>query len=365
MRRNLFPLFYAVSLIAISCSNLNSEINNNPAPINQQIMVNDDFFTNSHWNDPHVIHDGSDFIMYASSDSYESAWDGYVRIFRFTSANGKDWIISNGGNPVLSLGSDQEWDSHSTETPAVVYFNGEYHMFYTGYDVAYDYTEYGDDNIWGTTDDDTASKHFRIGHATSPDGINWTKDPSNPLVSPTDPYGDINLDFNQSVVGEPAPVVFNNQIYLYFTALGAATEVGTTWQTIGLIKSNSEGTSWSTPQRVLTPDVALYPRNSGEEYIGYSTPNAILRDDKVNLYFDVVENSPWTQTKIHHAYSEDGETSWIQDSSPLLEREDFNWTREEIRSPSALMYEDKLYLYFAGHYFDGGNPYLSIGLMVY
>lgn len=83
------------------------------------------------------------------------------------------------------------------------------------------------------------------------------------------------------------------------------------------------------------------------------------------MYCDVVKDSPWTQDKIHHASSTDGITNWIHDSQPLLERNDYTWTAGEIRSPSPLVYNNWLYLYFAGHYFDGANPILCIGLKTY
>jgi len=349
----IFTVVLLLTLI-ISCSS-----GSDGTFFNDKIIENDDFFTGSHWNDPHVLHDDKQFVMFASSDI---SWDGYVSIYRLVSSDGKEWTITNSGNPVFER-SVSDWDSHCVETPSVVYYGGEYHLFYTGYDVAYDYSSDGIDGIPGTSDDDVAAKHFRIGHATSTDGIIWTRDPSNPIVSPTDPYAVPNLDFNQSVVGEPAPVVFNGKIYLYFTAVGASTDVGTTWQTIGLV--TYDGTGWDAPRRVLTPDLDIYPRITGDEYIGYSTPNAVVKDGKVHLFFDVVLNSPWTQVKIHHAVSSDGETGWTQDSEALLYRSDYFWTENEIRSPSALVYGNNLYLYFAGHYYEGSEPCLCIGLKIY
>lgn len=366
MRCNKKIVFLSIIVLSISFTSLFNCFDNNDSTTtyntyNQVIIDNDDFFAGSHWNDPHVLYRDGQFIMYASSDI---SWDGIVKIYRLTSPDGKNWTLSNSGNPVLGP-SASGWDSHCTETPAVVYFNGEYHMFYTGYDVAYDYTNNDAGTPLDPYDDDIAPKHFRIGHATSNDGITWTKDTTNnPIVSPTAPYVAPNLDFNQTVIGEPGPVVFNNKIYLYFTAAGGQLDVGTTWQTIGLVTS-SNGTNWDTPRRVLTPDLAQYPRTTGDQYIGYSTPNAIVINDKVHLYYDVALNSPWTQVKIHHGYSPDGETGWTQDSAPLLNREDHLWTASEIRSPAPLIYNNNLYLYYAGHYFAGVNPILVIGLKVY
>ncbi len=345
------------------CSDDSSDSPESNILYNNKIIDNDDFFANSHWNDPHVLNTGGQFVMYASSDSYVSNWDGNVRIFRFISDDGKSWTITNGGAPVLALGSPGQWDEHCTETPAVVYFDGKYHMFYTGYNVAFDYSDPGADLTWETADDDNAPKRFKIGHATSPDGITWTR--VGAIVSPSSPYTDPNFDFNQYIVGEPGPVVFNGKIYLYFTAVGGATEVGTAWQTIGLVKSNSDATSWTAPQRVLTPDLNLYPRTSGDKYSGYSTPNAAVLNGRVHLFFDVALNDPWKQVALHHAVSTDGETGWLQDSAPLLERKDYSWTADEIRSPMALEYNNDLYLYFAGHYDESINPILCIGLIVY
>jgi predicted GH43/DUF377 family glycosyl hydrolase len=295
------------------------------------IITTDDFFAGSNWNDPHVIHDGTRFVMYASASVN---FDGNVKIYRLTSPDGIGWTLDP-ASAVLEK-SASVWDSHSVETPAVVYYNGGYHLFYTGYSGTY-----------------AQSQYFKIGHAVSADGISWTKDASF-LLEPTDPTGAVNFDFNQFIVGEPAPVVFNGKIYLYFTAVGASVTVGTTWQVIGL--ATYDGTSWTAPQKVLEPDLAQYPRAS---YVGYSTPNAVLRDGKIHLYYDVVAD-PWKQVKIHHAVSDDG-LAWTQDTSALLDQSDFSWTAAELRSPSALPFNGKLYLYFAGH----AGTDLSIGLRIY
>ncbi|MBN1500110.1 MAG: hypothetical protein JW982_08145 [Spirochaetes bacterium] len=364
-RAYIFLIFLLLSIFNFnSCFNDSENSISDRNDISDNIITNDDFFPGSHWNDPHVLYRNGQFEMYASSDI---SWNGIVQIYRLTSIDGVNWSISNSGNPVFQPAASG-WDSHCVETPAVVYFNGEYHLFYTGYDVEYDYTASdGNGAADGDTvfDDDMASKHFRIGHATSPDGITWTRDNNNPLISPSDPYNSPNLNFNQYTVAEPAPVVFNNKIYLYFTAVGADLTVGTTWQTIGLVKSNADASTWTAPQQVLTPLLAQYPRTTGSEYIGFSTPNAVILNGQVHLFVDVVLNSPWTQDKIHHAYSADGESAWTQDNSPLMDRTDYTWTVNEIRSPSALEYDNKLYLYFAGHYLDGGNPILGIGLKIY
>lgn len=297
------------------------------------------------WNDPSVIKVGNEYWMYASSDDN---FDISVNIYRLTSSDGKSWTL-NPATPVLSpdRSSGSTWDHQSVETPSVVYFNGKYHMFYTGYPVHY-----------------TQTKTYKIGHATSTDGIAWTRDANNPVVVPTDPTNPNpagtypNFDFNQWLAAEPAAVVFNNKIYLYFSTVGANVTVGTTWQVIGLTTS-ADGTAWSTPQSVLDPDLTLYPRATWQ---GYSTPMAAVLDGKVHLFFDVAQDSPWQQLKLHHAVSSDGITGWTHDSSAIFSNSSFSWTNEEIRSPSVLLDGTTLHMWFAGTQSAVGvAPTLNIG----
>jgi sucrose-6-phosphate hydrolase SacC (GH32 family) len=290
------------------------------------------------WNDPSVIRVGNLYVMYASSDDN---FNLNISVYRLVSNDGLTWTLSP-STPVFEADPDvSAWDHRATETPAVVYFKGQYHMFYTGYPVAY-----------------TDSASYKIGHATSADGITWTRDPNNPIVAPNDPYNTVpNLTFNQWVSAEPAPVVFNNKIYLYFTAVGANLGVNNTLEVIGLTTS-SDGTTWSTPQSVLEPDQSLYPRTGGTtDWIGYSTPMAAVLNGQVHLFFDVVQNSPWMQLKMHHASSSDGITNWTQDSSPIFTNTDFGWTSAQIRSPTVLLDGTTLYLWFAGD----DNSTLGIG----
>jgi predicted GH43/DUF377 family glycosyl hydrolase len=263
--------------------------------------------------------------MYASS---ALNWDQDIKIYRLVSYDGMGWTLSP-STPVFTKSSvGTAWDSKGAETPGVVYFNGLYYLFYTGYTAMSDVTS------------------FRIGYATSPDGINFTRS-SNFVVGPTDPTGAPSFDFKQYMVGEPGPVVVNGQIYLYFTALGADASVGTTLQTVGLVTS-ADGVNWSPAQQVLKPSQSLYPRSQG--WVGYSTPHAAVLGGKVHLFVDVANEIPtWKQVKLHHAVSDNGVTAWTQDATALFDRSQFSWTAEEIRSPAVYLEGTTLGLWFAGH----------------
>jgi len=168
--------------------------------------------------------------------------------------------------------------------------------------------------------------------------------------------------------------VYNGRIYLYFTALGGDAALNNSLQVIGLIES-SDGINWSAPQLVLKPDQNIYPRvvaggNGKDGWAGYSTPNAIVINNSVHLFFDVAYSKDtgsgvfdWLQLRLHHALSPDGVTGWVQDSAAIRSNTDFTWTATEIRSPSALLDGSVLRLYFAGDYVSGSTFDFGIGMM--
>jgi sucrose-6-phosphate hydrolase SacC (GH32 family) len=66
--------------------------------------------------------------------------------------------------PVVFRGAGGDaWDRKIRERGWIMVEDGTYHLWYTGYN------------------DDRSPNHF-LGHATSPDGVQWTRDPANPLV---------------------------------------------------------------------------------------------------------------------------------------------------------------------------------------
>jgi len=295
------------------------------------------------WADPHVLKIGTKIVMFVSAaDDFPSADDPPdpdIRIYRLESDDGISWT-PNPNIPVFKRSATvSDWDSSGTETPAVIEFQGKHHLFYTGYDGGF-----------------ANSARYRIGHATSIDGgITWTRNASNPILSPTGVF----LEFNESIVAEPAPVIYNNQLYLYFTAVGANLGVNTTLQVIGLTKTvldgngDWDGQTWTTPESVLEPDQSIYPR---VDWYGYTTPAAIAIEGKVHLYFSVVKD-PWEMIHIHHASSADGETNWVQDSTYTYTKGDFPWVNNGIHSPIPYLNGSLLMLYFSGNDFGGTGDF--------
>jgi len=278
--------------------------------------------TGAQWNDPSVIKSGSTYVMYLTANSTGIPGQD-VLPFRATSADGITWSINT--TSLLTPGNTNDFDEAGIETPSVIFFNGEYHMYYTGV---------GSGGLSGP---------LSIGHATSTDGVTWVKDPiSNPVLIPTS----VQTDWNGVQVGEPGAVIFNNQVYLFFTAVGLRPGGGTplAMRTIGLAIS-TDGTSFGSQVQVLEQS-ARYPATGN--YSGYSTPSALVYSGQLHLFYDVVQENPgFEQVALEHASSPDGIT-WAEDNTSIFVRSDFAWTMREIRSPAVINDGNLLKMWFAG-----------------
>jgi hypothetical protein len=91
------------------------------------------------------------------------------------SSNGLHWIAYS-GNPVLNKGSGPAWDCDDSAYGTVYQATDGYHFWYSGG---------GGDNGSGSCASGAPISQG-IGHASSPDGKSWTKDPKNPIFYITD-----------------------------------------------------------------------------------------------------------------------------------------------------------------------------------
>jgi predicted GH43/DUF377 family glycosyl hydrolase len=109
--------------------------------------------------------------MWMTGGYPNASYDPTCQIGYAVSIDGIKWSVYP--DIVLPAGDRGTWDSVGIETVCVIkdtsaYQNERYKMWYCGYD-----------------SHEVGSK--KIGYATSPDGINWTKYPGNPVLKP-DPY---------------------------------------------------------------------------------------------------------------------------------------------------------------------------------
>jgi hypothetical protein len=127
------------------------------------------------------------------------------------------WRVDLPVNPVLKP-TPGTWDQKGAFNPGVAYWNGTFYMVYRGNAVP------APDLGGGTPDS-------RIGFATSPDGVNWTKHP-NPVITDGRPE-------------DPELIVWNNRLYAEYTNVDTS-QSRMAWSTNGI--------SWSTPWTIAVND---------------------------------------------------------------------------------------------------------------
>jgi len=131
--------------------------------------------------EPMVLYDGAQYRMwYNGASATTETLLGYA-----TSPDGIHWTRYAENRPVLSTGPDGAWDDFSVARASVLYDGERFTMWYEGHD----------------------GRTWRIGMATSTDGVEWTKSPDNPIVD-LGPEG----DWNSQVSSEPY-VLFDGQTY--------------------------------------------------------------------------------------------------------------------------------------------------------
>jgi len=220
-------------------------------------------------------------MWYSGSDG-----SGTERIGHAWSLDGIDWT-KDPNNPILDLGNPGEWDDEAVIHPYVVFEDPLYRMWYNGHDgttqrILYAYSldgvqwtrftdhsmlEPGDPGSW----DDLAlgpvsvlhainryhmwytgwnqSHEFRIGYATSPDGLEWTKDlEDNPVLTPGNPG-----TWDDVMVGLPN-VMLEDWVYVMWYA-GGGTKLHTGYATSHSCILRVEGVEPTTIQYVSSFDL--------------------------------------------------------------------------------------------------------------
>lgn len=178
-----------------------------------------------------------------------------------TSADGISWIKSS-ANPVLVGGEVGSWDSGGVRDPTVIFHGGAYRMWYSN-----------------------EGEILRIGTATSPDGITWTK-LNEPVLEP----GPSDSWDHQGLFG---PTVFYNQEEGRYEMWYAAWE-GTSHPTNRFGRAFSlDGIEWAKDARnplmypesdYLHPLLQYGSANHWEAY-DIQEPCVLLKDGKRRIWF--------------------------------------------------------------------------------
>ena len=248
---------------------------------------------------------------------YKMWYEGDSGFGYATSPDGLVWIKDTLHNPVLEPGPPGSWDDIAVNQVSVLINDSLYHLWYSGVDV-------NNDN--------------RIGHATSLDGVFWTKDTANPVLDlgTTAPW-----DTDEAM--HPCVIYEDNLFKMFYNGYGGNT------QRI-LYAYSSNGTNWTG----YTTHPMLEPGTSGSWDDWELGPLSILHDaDNYHMWYTGWDDSTSTATiQIGYAASSNG-LSWTRGSAqPVLSPGNpGDWDDMAVAIPNVIR-EGNLYKMWYGG-FDG------------
>ncbi len=285
--------------------------------------------------DPSVLYDNGTFKMWAGCVESDV---NYASICYSESLDGTNWTT-----PIIVFSPSNAsgaWDNSKVEIPTVIKDTTEsdtlkrYKMWYGGADslapnvvdsMGYAYSHnginwtrlpaaqspFGQDGLVlepglvdgdaGVVSDPTALKigstyhvwynsfgsgdSIYISHATTPDGINWTRDVSNPILSPTVPWENYGTGTISADVSHPTVMWDGSQFQMWYGSFDSTIFVR--YDGIGYA-SSPDGTNWikDVSNPVFTPDLS----KPGEQIGMSSGPSVVLVGNTYHLFYCAIDN---------------------------------------------------------------------------
>ncbi|HHL40864.1 MAG TPA: hypothetical protein ENJ37_10190 [Deltaproteobacteria bacterium] len=263
-----------------------------------------------------LVDDDGLYHMWYERYGGETTWLSYA-----VSRDGYRWTPYE-ERAVVDTGPRDGWDSFGVAGGSVLRDGDRYMLWYSGHD--------------GVT--------FRIGLATSTDGVHWTRHPENPVLDlgPRGSWDDARVDY---------PLVIKED-GLYRMFYGGSGNVPWAPPSIG-VATSTDGVHWTR----LAESPVLGPGEAGgfdDTYIGY--PMVMKEGDRYRLWY--AGSDRYGQWKIGYAESTDG-IEWSRLLGPVLDLgEEGSWDSMSVSYPRVVKFAGRYLLFYGGT--DGGA--LRIGL---
>jgi predicted GH43/DUF377 family glycosyl hydrolase len=277
-------------------------------------------------NGPSVIFNGTTYQMWYTGSNGLNGQVGYA-----TSNDGISWTKSL-SNPVLNNGPTS-WDSVHAAAPSVVYDGILYHMWYHGFD----------------------GSNWRIGYATSPDGILWTKGGSNPVMDLGSPG-----DWDEMWVHDPN-VIFDGVTYhMWFGGYdGVKARIG--------YATSPDGINWSPYAGNLcsgtSGDGCVFDFGpfGAWDYNGIEDAMVVFDGNTYMMWYSGHDGS---NSRIGFATSIDG-INWTRYSgNPVLDLGPSGyWDDLLVHEPAVVIDDSTTRMWYAAH--DGTNARIGYAVMHY
>jgi uncharacterized repeat protein (TIGR01451 family) len=218
-------------------------------------------------------------------------------------------LTKDPSNPVLSVGPSGSWDEDDVRAPVVLYLDGLYRMWYTG---------------------DDGSGPSQIGLASSTDGVNWTKEASNPVLSPSESWEEQGI--------RAGSVVSDGSVYrMWYTGYDSG------WVARIGYATSPDGVTWTKYAGNPVLDVGT-PGSWEDEDV--REPAVVKKDGTYHVWYGGYDGEA---SRLGHAISVDGIT-WVRDpANPVLDTGvPGGWDWLDVYGPSIVTYSDTYILWYSG-----------------
>lgn len=273
---------------------------------------------NKHVFMPRVLYneDSSRYEMWFAASYGPPDWAPY-RIGSAVSGDGITWTMHP--DPVLSP-TPGTWDSNTVTGPVVIRENGEYKMWYT-------------------------AGGGKIGYATSPDGMSWTKHAGNPIFE----AGADAWEAGGVYTGTVTSVIGGYKMWY------SGWTTSFTHESVGCATS-ADGILW---QRDTVNNPILEPGDPGDwDDYGVYLPQILVID---NMHYIWYVGNEGSLEQTGFASSPDG-NSCSKHAGPVLSPSPGRWDDYWVESGTVILVGDTLHMWYAGSGGFGLSYLWQIGL---
>jgi len=235
---------------------------------------------------PCVLRVGDQWWMWYNGRSADS-FTGQIGLAK--SNDGLQWTKANDGQPVFRHGPPNSFDSTKVDHPAVIHFDGKFHMWYTAGDAT----------------------HYKIGYATSTNGVAWKRENgASPVLGPGEPG-----KFDDQVVLHPAVLRGEEgTLHMWYNGVGPQESFRVGYAT------SRDGIHW---RRQNDGDPVLTPGEVDgrmEQYV--FNVMVLLEHSTFHMWYSSMFEEKYGQfapksSGIVYAQSKDG-VHWTKDAQPVF-----------------------------------------------
>ena len=233
------------------------------------------------------------------------------------------WVRDGDETPVIGLGTDGAFDDMHIFAPCALYENQQYRLYYPG------------------SQGDVAGRVFRLGHASSADGILFRKHPEWPVFEVgDDAHSVLTPALLRRDCGEVVREIDRLRLWYSSTHFAGGTGRHTLYSS-----SSGDGFNWDEP--------------SPPQLENCYAPSVLKVGHVYHLWYSDVTAEPWS---VGHACSSDG-VHWDVDAAPCIEV-DQAWEHGRLFYPYVLQPEEGLFVMWYGSYSQMDPMMTALGVAV-